>query len=258
VFFSIFEHHFNILNFSSKYTDFVPFIYSVECGSLICEECAGYHIRLNRRTSSILSLDESNWSLPQILSVLEGGNQNFLSALNKVDRQNDYLRKSRRGFGVRNLMTENEKDCHPFKHRYKYNTKVESYKAVLASRVADACKENAGAKFAEENTTKIIPEGDINNGSSLATYLVHKSKNGKLKGDEPTCSLLKENEPNGSQSRQKSSFKGEKRSKSKSTRSSESKAVNNFFHRRIQVLEQKGGQILGLLGFQNWLLSWEM
>ncbi len=131
-----------------------------------------------------MSLETGTWTLPQILSVLEGGNQNFLHALKHHVDRNDYHNKHKRGLASRNLMAMKEEDSqmHLFEYRYKYNTNVQRYKMKLASRVANACKTNGGAAFQSDSACSIIPERDINNGTSLATYLVHKNKTGSVRG----------------------------------------------------------------------------
>lgn len=130
-----------------------------------------------------MSFDHSKWTLPQIVSILEGGNAKFLDAFQ--NDPHDRRRKSWRRLSSRNLEEEKiEKkeniDCHDtFEYRYKHDTKLESYKTSHALQTTKACRSYGGDHMQSCNTS-IIPEQDVNNGTSLATYFVNKSRRGQF------------------------------------------------------------------------------
>lgn len=154
---------------------------NVEYGSLICEKCASYHIRMNKKTSSILSLEHSYWNLPQIISVLEGGNENFIKALKRVDRRLE--RSTGLGFSSRRLIQErNYNDNHPFEYRYKDDGKAKEYKTTHLFFVRNACRTYGGDMFQKNIsadftslTDVYIPEANIR--TPMFSSLSFKKKN---------------------------------------------------------------------------------
>jgi hypothetical protein len=123
-----------------------------------------------------LSLESSLWSLPQIVSILEGGNKNFINGLNKVEQE------VQKKFSFRNLFNENVPDAthfHSFEYRYKHDIKAKKYKKLLSEKVTIVCKAHRGNE-AQNQSTSIIDEKSINEGASLATFMVQKSRRGNL------------------------------------------------------------------------------
>ena len=183
------------------------------------------------KTSAILSLENSYWSLPQILSIVEGGNTNFLEALNK-QKPERILERARiwRNSSRSSMMLENEtKELNPFAYRYEYCNKVKKYKTNLSSIVAEMCSMYGGETFQNHNTS-IIPENEVNNGTSLATFLVLKSQRRNL--TKSYTSLLFNNEeqyePSKKEQKKKKSvrFQGED-----DALTNQSSIVSDFFRR---------------------------
>lgn len=214
---------------------------NVEYGTLICEECAGQHIKMNSKTSSILSLDHSKWTLPQIVSILEGGNAKFLHAFHYD--LHDRRHKSWRRLSSRNLVEEKTEniDCHTFEYRYKHDTKLESYKTSHALQTTKACRSYGGYHMQSCNTS-IIPEQDVNNGASLATYFVTKSQRGQFSVDLATKFLSIRQNNHEDIIGPKECSKPERRRSSKDSmkvkacndglkQTSPSRTVSAFFHR---------------------------
>jgi hypothetical protein len=71
---------------------------------------------------------------------------------------------------------------HPFEYRYKYDRKAEQYKELLSKKVTMACKAYGGKNF-QNQRIRIKDEKGYNEGASLATFLVHKSRKGNLTKD---------------------------------------------------------------------------
>lgn len=167
-----------------------------------------YHSRPRSfQTSSIKSFEGSDWKLPHILSIFEGGNSKFLTALNP--HQNSKLQRSpsfkssygllRRSSSRRSSRTVTFADellqkeqslkppssC-PFELRYKDDYKAQMYKNEHALNVTQAIQMNVGncgprADHCDDyGSSHIITESEFNNGSSLAMFLVHKGKQGTL------------------------------------------------------------------------------
>mmetsp|Transcript_8392 Transcript_8392/g.9221 ORF Transcript_8392/g.9221 Transcript_8392/m.9221 type:complete len:592 (-) Transcript_8392:119-1894(-) len=166
--------------------DLLPWA-NVEYGTLICEDCACRHIQLNEKTSSILSLDHSHWSLPQILAILEGGNANFLKKLEKnKDHPKRPTIKSWQSFKSSRFITQVTElsnttvdKMDDFESWYSGSVQAESYKTTLTQKVADACRIHGGELYQSRNIS-IIAERNVNDGTSISTFLVHQSRQGKL------------------------------------------------------------------------------
>ena len=66
-----------------------------------------------------------------------------------------------------------------FEHRYKFDLKAQNYKTSHSFRVKQVCR-TYGGDLCQRSNTNIISEEDFNNGTSLASFLVEKSKKGSL------------------------------------------------------------------------------
>ncbi len=195
-----------------------------------------------------MSLDHSKWTLPQIISILEGGNAKFLHAFHHDPH--DRSHKSWRRLSSRNLEEEKKEniDCHTFEYRYKHDTKLESYKTSHALQTTKACRSFGGDHMHNCNTS-IIPEQDLNNGTSLATYFVTKTQRGKFSVDLASKFLSIRQNNDEDVIRPKESSKPERRRSSKKVCNGDmkqpgpSRTVSAFFHRLDSNMSDNNKQV---------------
>lgn len=167
---------------------------NIDYGTIICEDCAFLHIRMNDKTSSILSLDSSYWELQQILSILEGGNAKFCKAMEKKGRDSlartvSFKSKSIRALshnnnintqqGISSNYNKGNDPWEEFQSQYQ-KPSMESYRLKLLQQV-----EVVGMKHGVDSSSRKLrceqKKASRSDGISLATFLVNSQRKHLLK-----------------------------------------------------------------------------
>jgi len=123
---------------SEVYTN-LPYA-SVAYGTLLCEKCACRHMTRAKDDSMIKSLEDGDWGLQNVITMLEGGNGNMLDfvLIRQPKRRRSSVFQERKGtfLGGPGVIEDEDFDA-SFDSRYTKSKAVASYRRKLSKRVAN-------------------------------------------------------------------------------------------------------------------------